>query len=156
MPDLPDFLEPGTREEIGTVHFSAGDIVRFARKFDPQHFHLDPEVAKKSLLGGLCASGWHTASSWMPLQRRFVAQKCRQLEEQGKQPPEFGPSPGFTDLRWIKPVYAEDSITYHNEVESIRESKSRPGWWILTLFSQGNNQKEEPVISFRSTVFVKL
>lgn len=72
-PFLEDLIV-GTTEELGTFTFSADDIVRFASQFDPQPFHIDAEAAKNSLFGGLCASGWHTASAWMKL---LAAQRHR-------------------------------------------------------------------------------
>ena len=155
MTDISPFLQPGARAEIGTVLFSKQDIMRFAEKYDPQVFHLDEEAAVKTMPGGLCASGWHTASSWMRLQRKFVEANCQKLKKAGQPFPEFGPSPGFQNLRWAKPVYAGDTVTYWNEVESERESKSRPGWSILSVLTEGKNQHDELVISFQSTVFVK-
>ena len=82
-PDIPAFLTPGTRTEIGKYEFTAENIIPFARKFDPQRFHTDPEAAKTSMLGGLCASGWHTASAWMALQRHSVEAFVKELKEQG-------------------------------------------------------------------------
>ncbi len=51
----------GHKLELGTVHFSAESIIRYAEKFDPQPFHLSEEGAKNSVFDGLCASGWQTS-----------------------------------------------------------------------------------------------
>ena len=156
MTVIPDHLKPGFESVIGSYCFQPDEIVRFAEKFDTQTFHVDPEAAKQSLFGGLCASGWHTASIWMKLNRKFASEKAEIMKSQGIRPPEYGPSPGFTDLKWLKPVFAGDTITYANRNKSIRQSKSRPGWWVLEVEHEGHNQDEAPVISFTSTVLVFL
>ena len=67
----------------------------------------------------------------------------------------FGPSPGFRELKWLKPVYVDDTITYATEVVDLRPSKSRPDWGIMTISNTGTNQRGAPVISFVSTSFVQ-
>ncbi|MCB1430164.1 MAG: dehydratase, partial [Nitratireductor sp.] len=75
---LPPWFEPGFTAELGEHCFEADEIIAFARKFDPQPFHLDAELARKSAFGGLCASGWHTASVWMRKQRDHSAIAIRE------------------------------------------------------------------------------
>lgn len=156
MTAVPDHLKPDFEAEIGSYCFKPEEIIRFAKKFDTQAFHIDPEAAKQSLFGGLCASGWHTASIWMKFHRKFASQQAAILEKQGIAPPEYGPSPGFKDLKWLKPVYAGDTITYTNRNKSIRQSKSRPGWWVMEVVHEGHNQESAMVISFTSSVLVFL
>jgi acyl dehydratase len=67
----------------------------------------------------------------------------------------LGPSPGFRDLKWLKPVYVGDTITYSTEVIEKRPSKSRPDWGLISIRNSGINQKGEPVISFISAAFVE-
>ncbi len=141
------------------VHFgmARGDnIIRFGSKFDPQPFHTDPKAAEASMLGGLCASGWHTASAWMKLQRCSVDAFVAELKQQELPYPEFGPSPGMKHLKWLRPVFAGDIVTFCNTPRGFRKSTSRPPWWILENYSEGYNQREEKVIEFESTVFVRL
>ncbi|TIN46148.1 MAG: dehydratase, partial [Mesorhizobium sp.] len=64
---LDEFFRIGTTVTLGPHTFEPEAIKAFARKYDPQIFHIDEEAAKKSVLGGLCASGWHTAATWMKL-----------------------------------------------------------------------------------------
>lgn len=152
MPFL-DEIKVGDRMELGSFHFSAESIVAFARDFDPQPFHLSEEAGKKSLFGGLAASGWHTAAAWMKL---MVAHRQRENEERiarGEPAVIAGPSPGFRDLKWIKPVLAGDTVTYASEVTGLRESASRPGWGLVEIFNTGTNQRGELVYSFVGTVF---
>ena len=154
--DIPDFLRAGARTNIGSHRFVDAEIIRFAKRFDPQEFHVDPEKAHDSLFGGLCASGWHTVSVWMKLQRRSVAENTARLKAEGKSWPEFGPSPGMKRLKWLRPVYAGETITYFNEISGIRESRSRPGWWLMTNEAVAENQDGKPVMTFESTVFLKI
>lgn len=146
-------LAVGQASELGSHRFEAGDIVRFARAFDPQRFHVDEAAARESLFGGLCASGWHTAAVWMRLmvERRQAAQAAARA--QGLPPARLGPSPGFKDLKWLKPVYAGDVITYRSTVADKRASASRPGWGLVFNDNTGHNQHGEPVFAFRGCVF---
>jgi len=145
----------GERLDLGRFTFTAEMIKAFAARFDPQPFHMDEEAAKRSHFGALCASGWHTASVWMRLMVDFQRREDEALRARGEPVAEFGPSPGFRDLRWLKPVYAGDTISYATEVLEKRPSNSRPDWGLITLRNTGTNQRGEPVISFVSVVFVQ-
>jgi acyl dehydratase len=147
-------IQVGQRRELGSFTFTAALIKEFAKKFDPQPFHLDEEAGRQSLFGGLTASGWHVGSVCMKL---LVADGQREAAEalaRGEIPAVGGPSPGFRDLRWIKPVLAGDTISFASEVESIRISESRPQWAILQGRNIGTNQRGELVFSFLASAFV--
>ena len=147
-------IEIGARRELGSFTFTADAIKKFAAQFDPQRFHLDEEAGRKSLFGGLAASGWHVASVCMKV---LVADGQRQLAEaaaRGEQVAVWGPSPGFRELRWIKPVLAGDTIHFSNQVETKRTSSSRPEWGILQARNTGTNQRGEVVFSFLASAFV--
>ncbi|HWX63700.1 MaoC family dehydratase [Bradyrhizobium sp.] len=144
----------GQRRELGSFTFTAEAIKSFAVQFDPQRFHLDEEEGRKSLFGGLAASGWHVGSVCMKL---LVADGQRQAKEalaRGAEIATWGPSPGFRELRWIKPVLAGDTITFASEVTSLRSSESRPAWGILEARNSGTNQRGELVFSILATAFV--
>ena len=148
-------IKVGDRAEVGRHTFTADEIKKFATKFDPQPFHLDEAAAAKSNFGALCASGWHTASVWMGLmvehnKREDAAQRAR-----GEPVAALGPSPGFRELKWLKPVYVGDTITYATEIVETRASNSRPGWGLMSFKNTGVNQNNEPVISFISVAFVE-
>ena len=146
----------GDRRETSAFTFTAEAIKKFAVQFDPQRFHLDEEEGRKSLFGGLAASGWHVASVCMKL---LVADRERLATEaraRGEEIAVWGPSPGFRDLRWIKPVLAGDVISFAGEVVSKRTSESRPGWGILQVRNVGTNQRGEVAFSFMATAFVPL
>jgi acyl dehydratase len=147
-------LQVGQRREIGAYTFTAENIVAFAKQFDPQPFHLDEEAGRRSLFGGLAASGWHIASACMRLLVLERQQEAAAEAERGEPVAVWGPSPGFRDLRWLKPVLAGDTVTYANVVESVRPSDSRPAWGIIQGRNTGTNQRGEMVFSFLATAFV--
>jgi acyl dehydratase len=145
----------GERFELGGHTFTADDIKKFARRFDPQAFHLDEAAAARSHFGALCASGWHTASTWMGLMVEYQRRDDEARWARGEPVAALGPSPGFRDLKWLKPVYAGDTVAYSTEIVETRTSNSRPDWGLLSIRNTGVNQKGEPVISFVSVVFVE-
>lgn len=145
----------GERAELGAHSFTAEDIKRFARQYDPQPFHIDEEAAARSHFGALCASGWHTASAWMRLMVEHQRREDEARRARGEAVAALGPSPGFRELKWLKPVYAGDTVTYWTEVVDRRASNSRPGWGLMFIRNTGVNQKGEPVISFVSVVFIE-
>jgi acyl dehydratase len=152
-PGFFDELVIGESYELGSLVFTPEEIVAFARSFDPQPFHMDEEAAKKSSFGALCASGWHTAAGWMAAMVNH-----RRRQEAALAPsaaPRLGPSPGFKNLRWLKPVYAGDRITYHSTVADKRASLSRPDWGLFFHHNTGVNQKGETVFSFDGCVFIE-
>ncbi len=147
-------LEIGQRRDLGAFTFTAERIKSFAAQFDPQRFHLDEEAGRNSLFGGLAASGWHVGSVCMKL---LVADGRRQAEEaaaRGEAVAVWGPSPGFRDLRWIKPVLAGDTIAFATEIASKRTSEKRPEWGIVQARNTGTNQRGEPAFSLLATAFV--
>jgi acyl dehydratase len=150
-----DDIRAGDRYGVGQYTFDAAGIKAFARRFDPQLFHLDEAAAARSHFGALCASGWHTAVVWMRLMVEYRKAEDAALRARGEGAAIVGPSPGFRDLKWLKPVYAGDTISYVSEVTETRASKSRPGWGLVTILSTGSNQRGEAVISFVSTGFVQ-
>jgi len=147
-------IEIGRRRDVGSFTFTADGIKKFAAQFDPQTFHLDEEAGRKSPFGGLAASGWHVGSVCMKL---LVADGQRLIKEalaRGEKIAVWGPSPGFRELRWIKPVLAGDTISYASEVESLRSSEKRPEWGIAQVRNTGTNQRGELVFSVLATAFV--
>jgi acyl dehydratase len=145
----------GDAFEVGSHRFTAEEIKAFALRFDPQPFHVDEEAAARSHFGGLCASGWHSTSMWMRLMVDYRQRFDDERRERGEPVVQLGASPGFRDLKWLRPVYAGDTIRYRSEVVELRASKSRPGWGLMSLRNSGANQNGEPVLSFVSTVFIE-
>ncbi|RUW98226.1 MaoC family dehydratase [Mesorhizobium sp. M8A.F.Ca.ET.173.01.1.1] len=149
---LDEFFRIGTTVTLGSHTFEAEAIKAFARKYDPQIFHIDEEAARKSVLGGLCASGWHTAATWMKLNLET------RLDAEGWDGPvpEFGPSPGFKNLKWLKPVHAGQTITFARTALSHRPIASRPGWRLLALLCEASDSTGAKVLEFESAVLVKV
>ena len=150
---LDEFLAIGTTVALGSHTFQADEIKAFARKYDPQIFHLDAEAAKKSVFGGLCASGWHTAAMWM----KYNLTNMQPPKWDGPGPaPQFGPSPGFRNLKWLKPVYAGETIRFTRTCLAHRPMASRPGWRLLTIRAEAFDSTGDKVIEFENAVLVKV
>ncbi|HMV43996.1 MAG TPA: MaoC family dehydratase [Leptospiraceae bacterium] len=88
------------RFELGSYKITKEEIIRFAKEFDPQPFHIDEEKAKSSIFGSLIASGWHTNSIYMKL---FVKEMMSRAHGMG--------SPGLEELKWKKPVFPDDTLS---------------------------------------------
>jgi acyl dehydratase len=147
-------MEVGQHRDLGSFTFTAELIKTFASQFDPQPFHLDEEEGRKSLFGGLAASGWHVGSVWMKLMVADVQREATAAAARGDKPAMLGPSPGFRDLRWLKPVLAGDTVSYASKIESLRTSRSRPEWGVMQVRNTGTNQRGELVFTFLASVFV--
>ena len=144
----------GQRRELGSFTFTAEAIKKFAAQFDPQAFHLDEEAGRKSLFGGLAASGWHVGSVCMKLLVEDTQRQAREATARGVEVAVWGPSPGFRELRWIGPVLSGDTISFASEIVSKRTSDTRPEWGILQARNTGTNQRGELVFSLLATAFV--
>ncbi len=116
-------------------------IIEFAREFDPQHFHIDPEAAADSIYGGLIASGWHTGSLLMSLLATTLG------------PASLG-SPGADALRWLTPVRPGDRLRLRITVLEARPSNSKPDRGVLRYHNELRNQADEVVMSLDSTMFL--
>ena len=145
-------LQSGEISDFGRHTFNRDEIIAFAREFDPQPFHLDDAAAKASLFGALCASGWHTASIFI---REVVTHRLggsSSSRAAGERQPVYGPSPGFRNLRWPKPVYVGDTIEFRARLAEKIDLKSRPGRGILASEVQARNQKGEIVFALISQI----
>jgi acyl dehydratase len=139
----------GTVEAIGSHHFEAEEIVRFARKYDPQPFHIDAEAARRSHFGALCASGWHTISAWMA---RNVASPMALPDDVES----FGPLSGFEGLTWLRPVYVGDTISYSRSIAELRPDAEHPDRATVVLRAEGHNQNGDKVVECNLTADVRL
>jgi acyl dehydratase len=134
---MPRFLEDfaaGQKFGSGRLRVEAERVKRFAAEFDPQPFHMDEEAARRSLFGGLAASGWHTAAMTMRL-----------LVESDLQPAGGIIGAGFDEFRWPRPVRPGDELHLEIEVLEVRPSKSRPEQGLVKLKTTTLNQNGEPV-----------
>jgi len=130
---LEDF-SAGQKFESGRLRVDRDRVKSFAAEFDPQPFHLDEEAAKRSLFGGLAASGWHTAAMTMKL-----------LVESNLKPAGGILGAGFDEFRWPKPVRPGDELHLEIEVLETRASKSRPDQGVIKVRTTTLNQNNEPV-----------
>ena len=138
MPELAfEDLTPGRVFDLGTTVVDRDEMVAFARRFDPQPFHLDEAAAAESLFKGLAASGWFTAGIWMRLYVDEVLNKATSLG-----------SPGGEDIAWPAPVFAGDELRATMEILDARLSKSRPGLGLVRLRAALHRGDE---LVFRST-----
>ena len=152
---LDEYLAIGETVSIGAHRFEAAEIKAFAAKFDPQPFHLDEAAAAGSVFGRLCASGWHTACTWMKYNMASRVDQDQSLWPGPGPAPVFGPSPGFTDLKWPKPVYAGETISFTRTPLAIRARENRPGAYIFTALAEGHDSAGDRVLAFQSAVLVQ-
>ena len=141
--------------DLGAHTFTRDEVLAFAQAYDPQPFHLDEAAAAQSLFGGLSASGWHTASVWL---RHVIDYRRRQgdmMRFRGETPARWGPSPGFENLKWLKPVLVGDTIAFRATFAEKRDSRSRPDVGLVMSLNEGTNQRGEAVFAVTSKMFVQ-
>ncbi len=132
-----EHFTPGRVFELGTAVVDREEMVAFARRFDPQPFHIDEDAARGSLFGRLAASGWFTAGLWMRLYVDEVLNKAASLG-----------SPGGEEIAWPAPVFAGDELRASVEILDARRSRSRPGLGLVRL--RGLLHRGDDLV-FRST-----
>ena len=145
----------GELTDLGTHTFGKDEIIAFAREFDPQPFHLDEAAAKASLFGALCASGWHTAAYAVRGNILSRLEGNAQARAQGVRLAAYGPSPGFRNLSWMKPVYVGDTLEYRGRLAQKIDMKSRPDRGIVATDIQARNQKGEIVFAVTSQILAE-
>jgi len=136
-------LAVGERIVSPPAQVTQDEILDFARRFDPQTMHLDPEAAALGPLQGISASGWHTAAIVM---RLIVDAKP------------FGGGPvlglGVDELRWPNPVRPGDTIIAEIEVVAITPSRSKPTHGVVRVHITARNQKGDVVLSMFPNLWV--
>lgn len=145
----------GETWDVGCHTFTRDEILAFAHEWDPQPFHIDEAAATASLFGGLAASGWHTGCHYV---RLLVADRQRAeaaLRAAGQSVPVYGPSPGFRNLRWIKPVMAGDTLEYRSHLSAKRELPNHPTRGLLSMITQARNQTGEVVFHYEGAIFAE-
>jgi acyl dehydratase len=130
-------LEPGTKSAFGRYEVTREEVLEFARKYDPQPFHLSDEEAAKTHFGRVAASGWHTCAMMM----RMLVENMSEIQQAG-----LG-SPGQNELRWLKPVYPGDTLRMETEVLEKTPSRSKPGIGSFLSRATVINQHDEPVMT---------
>ena len=132
-----DYIE-GDVHDCGSIAVEADEMIAFARRYDPQDFHADPEAAKKTMFGGLIASGWLTAGLMMRLYVDHYLTHVASLA-----------SPGLDELRWLKPVHAGDRLSLRVTVLKAVPSRSKPDRGAVTSLIEVFNQADELVMSLK-------
>lgn len=141
---------------LGSHTFDADEIIRFARLYDPQYFHLDAEAARHSHFGGLVASGWHTVSVGHRKMVDALFAEEERLRGLGQEPGLSGPSPGVNSMDFKVPVRPGDTVSYELVVTGKRPSNSIPGWGLLFNKLTAVNQRGELVYRADLVGFSKL
>jgi acyl dehydratase len=126
----------GNVRDFGDLPVTREAVLEFARKFDPQPFHVDDEAAQASLFGGLCASGWHTCAMAMRMMCDGYLLDSASLG-----------SPGIDHLRWLKPVFPGDALRVRMTVLAARPMASRPSVGLVQSHWEVRNQNDEPVLT---------
>lgn len=129
---------PGTVHKFGPIKAEEREMLEFARRYDPQPFHVDPEMAQKSVFGGVIASGWFTCALVMRLYVDYYVSTVAGLG-----------SPGIDELRWIIPVRPNDELSVRATILESRLSKSKPDRGIVNSFLEVLNQKGQVVMTMR-------
>ena len=138
-------LTVGEETDFGSYDVTREEVLEFARKYDPQPFHLSDEEAAKTHFGRLSASGWHTAAMTMACIARTVV---------GEEQAGLG-SPGIDDLRWTKPVYPGDRLTVMGTIIEKTPSRSKPHMGSFRTETVVTNQNGEPVMRYTSIVLMR-
>jgi len=133
----------GQTYELGSLTVSREDIVDFAAEFDPQPFHLDDEAGKASLLGGLAAAGFHSASLVMRLVATGLLNKCASRG-----------SPGIDKLSWRRPVFPGDTLSATLQVLDARPLRSRPDLGMVFIKVTADNQDGKTVLRWENPILI--
>ena len=131
-------FKPGDVIELGARTITKERILAFAREFDPQPFHTDEEAAKRSIYGGLLASGWHTGSLLMRILYDGLLHDAASLG-----------SPGIDELRWLEPVRPGDTLAGRMSILEAIPSRSKPDRGIIRSLIEMRNQHGAVVLSIR-------
>lgn len=138
-----DYVE-GSTFEYGAISLTAEEIMDFAKRYDPQPIHVDPEAAARGPFAGLIASGWHTAGVMMRLLAdNFISHVAGMA------------SPGVDELRWLLPVRPGDTLSIRVTVLEARRSRSKPGRGIVRSLVEVLNQNKDVVMSLKPVSLVK-
>jgi len=136
-------IRVGDRFRSADYTVTESEIIEYATRYDPQPFHTDPTAARKSVFGGLVASGWFTAAITM----RLIAQS--EIHIAGGLV-----GLGVEELRWPRPVRPDDTLHVEVEVLEVRPSRSHPDRGIVRVRNTTLNQKEEVVQTLVTALFV--
>jgi acyl dehydratase len=146
----------GQPHPLGSHSFTAEEIIRFGRLYDPQYFHLSEADAAHSHFGGLVASGWHTVVIGHRLMVDALFADDELHRRRGEEPGISGPSPGVNRMEFKAPVRPGDVVSYVLTVTSKRPSASLPGWALLINDLVATNERGETVYHAELAGFTKM
>ncbi len=133
----------GDVAEYGEKLVTAEEIKEFAAEFDPQPMHLDEEAAKKTLVGGLCASGWHSCCMMMKIVADGYLLNSSSMG-----------APGVEEIRWLAPIRPGDRLRVRTTILEKREPNSRPDFgFVRTRFEVLNTTGACVMFSITSLMF---
>ena len=138
---LEDY-QVGKIYKFGFVLVDKEEVISFAKKFDPQFFHIEETLANSSQFKGIIASGWHTCSMMMRLLVDNYISECSSLG-----------SPGVEKIRWTEPVRPGDILSLKVRVLQSRPSESKPDRGIVKSKIEMFNQKKVTVLEMETTGF---
>lgn len=136
---LEDYVA-GETHDVGTIRVTEQEIIEFARRYDPQPFHTDPEAARESEFGGLIASGWHTCALMMRVLVDHYLSRVATLA-----------ASGMDEIRWLRPVRPGDTLAVRVTVLEARRSRSKPDRGVIRSRMEVRNQHGELVMTARAT-----
>ena len=142
----------GERVTVGSYTFTEDEIMEFGRKYDPQPFHVDREAAARSPYGGIIASGWQIGAVYMKLTVAFFDRMRAEGNVEGMQANYV--SPGFRNMRWLKPVRPGMTLTYSFERVAKLDWPSRSNIGLLESRNEAHDEHGELVFDFVSRVLV--
>ena len=135
----------GRTVQLGSTRVSKADIIAFARTYDPQPLHLDEAAAAETMVGRLCASGWHSCAILMRLICDDFLLDAASLG-----------SPGMEDVRFLKPVFPGDQLSGRFTCQSKRALASRPNVGLCRIIFEMTNGAGEAVLSWDTQQFLSL
>ena len=138
-------ITTGKRIVLGPMTADGNDIIDFAKRYDNQWFHTDPQRAESGPWGGLIASGWHTCGMAMHLVSNFVLADSESYA-----------SPGLQYLKWPNPVRPGDMLTLEMLVKESRVSSAKPRLGIVLWQWILRNQDGADVLDLEATSMFKI
>lgn len=137
--------QAGAVYEYGYATVDEAELLAFARRFDPQPIHTDPEFAAAGPFGGLIASGWHTSAILMRLFADHYLSRVASLA-----------SPGIDELRWPAPVRPGDALRLRTTIAQTRPSRSKPDRGLVFTHAELLNQDDQGVLTLTAMNLLRL
>jgi acyl dehydratase len=138
-------IEIGRVVPLGMTQVTTAEIKAYARTFDPQPLHLDEEAAKHTMIGRLCASGWHSCAILMRLLCDGFLLESSSLG-----------SPGMKAVEFLKPVFPDERLSGRLTCTAKRVLQSRPEVGSCSVLIELLNAKGEALVTWDTTQFMKL